>query len=215
MAKTVLCFGDSNTHGTRAMQVIGERGRFDKDVRWTGVMAANLPGGDFTIIEEGLPGRTTVFDDPIEGAHKNGMRTLRAVLESHREIDLVIIMLGTNDLKHRFSATASDIATGAEKLVIEARNALVGPDGTASQILLVAPVPVAEVGVLADMFLGGAEKSRALGAKMAVVAERQQTGFLDLADVAQVDMTDGIHLDADAHAAIGAAMAKAVLRTLP
>ena len=99
--------------------------------------------------------------------------------------------------------------------MIEARNALVGPDGTASQILLVAPVPVAEVGVLADMFLGGAEKSRALGAKMAVVAERQQTGFLDLADVAQVDMTDGIHLDADAHAAIGAAMAKAVLRTLP
>ena len=214
MAKTVLCFGDSNTHGTRAMQAIGERGRFDKDVRWTGVMGANLPD-DFTIIEEGLPGRTTVFDDPIEGAHKNGMRTLRALLESHREIDLVIIMLGTNDLKHRFSVTASDIATGAEKLVIEARNALVGPDGTTSQILLVAPVPVAEVGVLADMFLGGAEKSRALGAKMAAVAERQQTGFLDLADVAQVDMTDGIHLDADAHAAIGAAMAKAVLRTLP
>ena len=108
------------------MQVIGERGRFDKDVRWTGVMAANLPGGDFTIIEEGLPGRTTVFDDPIEGAHKNGMRTLRAVLESHREIDLVIVMLGTNDLKHRFSVTAADIATGAEKLVIEARDALDG-----------------------------------------------------------------------------------------
>ena len=214
MEKTVLCFGDSNTHGTRAMRFIGERGRFDKSVRWTGVMASNLPP-DFNIIEEGLPGRTTVFDDPIEGAHKNGMRTLRAVLESHREVDLVIIMLGTNDLKHRFSVTASDIATGAEKLIIEVRNALVGPNGSASQVLLVSPVPVEEVGALADMFLGGAEKSKVLGTKMAAVAERQETGFLDLAEIAQVDPVDGIHLDEKAHEAIGQAMAKSVMRLMP
>lgn len=214
MEKTVLCFGDSNTHGTRAMRHVGDRRRFGKSVRWTGVMAANLPS-DFNIIEEGLPGRTTVFDDPIEGAHKNGMRTLRAVLESHREVDLVIIMLGTNDLKHRFSVTASDIATGAEKLIIEVRNALVGRDGSASQMLLVSPVPVEEVGILADMFLGGAEKSKALGAKMAAVAERQEIGFLDLADVAQVDLVDGIHLDEKAHEAIGQAMAKSVMRLMP
>ena len=211
MDTTILCFGDSNTHGTRAMRHVGDRRRFGPQIRWTGVMADNLPQG-VTVIEEGLPGRTSVFDDPIEGAHKNGARTLKALLESHREVGLVIIMLGTNDLKHRFSVTAADIATGAEKLVMEVRNSDCGPDGTAPRVLLVAPVPVEEVGILADMFLGGAEKSKALGGKMAAVAERQGIAFLDLADIAQVDPVDGVHLDEAAHAAIGQAVATSVIR---
>ena len=113
MNRTILCFGDSNTHGTRAMRRPDDRRRFSKEDRWTGIMASCL-GDDWTVVEEGLPGRTTVFDDPIEGQHKNGLRMLRGLLESHREIDLVIIMLGTNDLKFRFSVSATDIALGAE-----------------------------------------------------------------------------------------------------
>lgn len=211
METTILCFGDSNTHGTRAMRNVEDRRRFPKPARWTGVMAANLPD-TFSIVEEGLPGRTTVFDDPIEGAHKNGERTLRALLESHRIVDIVIIMLGTNDLKHRFSVTASDIALGVEKLVLEVRSSDAGPEKSAPKVLLVSPVPIAEIGFLGDMFAGGAEKSRVLGAKIAAVAERQNTEILDLAGIAAVDPVDGIHLDDKAHAAIGHAMAESVLR---
>nr|MDQ3302571.1 hydrolase [Actinomycetota bacterium] len=88
--KTVLCYGDSNTWGSNPET--GER--FAPHVRWPGVLAWEL-GDGFCVIEEGLPGRTTVRDDPIEGAHKNGRTYLRACLESHKPLDLVTVMLGT------------------------------------------------------------------------------------------------------------------------
>ena len=210
MTRSILCFGDSNTHGTRAVRNPEDRERFGRSERWTGIMADRLAEG-WTVIEEGLPGRTSVFDDPVEGLHKNGFRTLRAILESHRDLDVVVIMLGTNDLKHRFSVPATDIALGLERLIVETRNAGVGRNGASPEVLLVSPVPIEEVGFLGDMFAGGREKSIALGASLAVVARRQGTHFLDLADVASVDPVDGIHLDQEAHAAIGRAMADAVL----
>lgn len=209
MVKSVLCFGDSNTHGTRAMRHMGDRRRFARHERWPGVMT-DLLGDGIALVEEGHPGRTSVFDDPIEGDHKNGARALKALLESHRPLELVIIMLGTNDLKGRFGVSASDIAMGLEKLVLEIRTSDSGPDNGAPDVLLVSPVPIIETGVLADMFAGGAEKSRALGPKLAAVAERQEVAFLDLAAVAEVDPVDGIHLDAAAHVAIGTAMADKV-----
>ena len=98
----VLCYGDSNTWGY--IPVTG--GRYAPTVRWTGVMAEQL-GPQFSAIEEGQSGRTTVWDDPLEG-DKNGLRYLPACLESHMPLDLVILMLGTNDLKARFSLTALD-----------------------------------------------------------------------------------------------------------
>ena len=93
--KTIVCFGDSNTHGTCPMRDLDDVGRFDAQTRWPGVMAAAL-GAGWQVIEEGHPGRTTVHDDPLEGRHKNGMPALLVALETHRPIDLVIIMLGTN-----------------------------------------------------------------------------------------------------------------------
>lgn len=90
--------------------------RFAENVRWTGVLASML-GPDFRIIEEGLNARTTAFDDPVEGLHKNGRAYLLPCLESHAPLDLVIIMLGTNDLKQRFRLPASDIAEAAGSLV--------------------------------------------------------------------------------------------------
>ena len=95
--KTVLCYGDSNTWG-----YIGGTGeRFAPEVRWPGVLQAAL-GGAYRVIEEGLNGRTTVFDDSIEEG-RNGETYLRPCLQTHAPIDLVILMLGTNDLKRRFS----------------------------------------------------------------------------------------------------------------
>ncbi len=209
MERTILCFGDSNTHGSRAMRHPEDRRRFPKSDRWPGIMADCL-AEDWTVVEEGLPGRTSVFDDPIEGEHKNGVRTLRALLETHRDLDLVIIMLGTNDLKSRFSVSAEDIALGLERLVVETKNSDVGRNGSPPEVLLVAPVPIREVGFLGAMFTGGRKKSVALGTALASVAKRQDVAFVDLAAVASVDPLDGIHLNREAHLAIGRAIAQAV-----
>jgi len=102
--KRVLCYGDSNTWGYDP----ATRRRFAPDFRWTGVLANRL-GPDHLVIEEGLNGRTTRWDDPIEPG-RNGLALLRPCLDTHEPLDLVIVMLGTNDLKRRFNVTASDIA---------------------------------------------------------------------------------------------------------
>jgi lysophospholipase L1-like esterase len=212
--RTVLLFGDSNTHGTTPMAHIGDIGRHPEEQRWPGVLARAL-GAGWRVIDEGHPGRTTLHDDPIEGAHKNGLRALPALLESHRPLDLVVIMLGTNDLKRRFSVTASDIAASAEKLILAVRQSEAGPNLGAPPVLLVAPPPIAETGCLAGMFEGGAAKSLTLGARMAEAAERQGVAFLDLAGRVEVDPLDGIHYGIAAHAAIGAAVAEAIARAWP
>lgn len=207
--KRVLCFGDSNTHGTVALSDLADRRRFDAETRWPEVMAAAL-GPGFRVVDEGHPGRTTVLDDPIEGAHKNGFRILPALLESHRPLDLVIVMLGTNDLKHRFSLTAWDIAAGIRRLGEAIRSSGCGPGDTAPRLLLIAPAPIQEAGILAEMFLGGGAKSRALARYIAQVAGDLGAGFFDAGLVAEVDLVDGIHLGADAHRVLGAAMAPVV-----
>ena len=94
--KTILCYGDSNTHGAMPMAAAGDVRRFGREDRWPGILLREL-GPDWTVIEEGLPGRTTVHSDPIEGAHKNGLAYLPVSLESHAPIDLVVLMIGTNN----------------------------------------------------------------------------------------------------------------------
>ena len=113
--KTILCFGDSNTHGTMPMASLVDSRRFPLEARWPTLMAKEL-GPDYHIIAEGHPGRTTVHPDPIEGEHKSAMGVLLALLESHAPLDLVLIMLGTNDLKARFSVSAFEIAEGTARL---------------------------------------------------------------------------------------------------
>jgi lysophospholipase L1-like esterase len=207
--RTVLCFGDSNTHGTMAMRSVADRRRHPSADRWPSLMAKAL-APEWEVIAEGHPGRTAVLDDPVEGAHKNALRSLQAILESHRPLDLVIVMLGTNDLKARFGLTAHDIALGVQRVVIEVQRSDCGPAGTAPDVLLAAPVVVTETGVFAETFSGAAAKSAALPPLLKAVATRQATGFSDLNAVATTDPVDGIHLDAQAHAAIGATLAQAV-----
>jgi lysophospholipase L1-like esterase len=136
------------------------------------------------------------------------------LLESHRPLDLVVVMLGTNDLKARFGASASDIALGVERLVAEILRSDAGLAGGAPQVLVAAPCAVQETGVFAEVFAGAAPKSHALPAALAAVADRQGAGFFDAGIVASVDAVDGIHLDAAGHAAIGAALAAAVRQQL-
>lgn len=211
MTRTVLCFGDSNTHGTPPMPDLGASGRFDRATRWPALMANHL-GPDWHVIEEGHPGRTTVHDDPIEGEHRNGLTILPSLLESHKPIDLVIMMLGTNDLKGRFSVNATDIALSLERLIAVIRTFACGPDGGNPDILLVAPPPILETGPLAEMFEGGEAKSQGLAVAIAKAAARVNVAFVDAGAHIAVSPIDGIHYDEKNHAALAHVLASA-LRT--
>ena len=139
--KTVLCYGDSNTYGHATVD--RPDGRYAPDERWTGVLAAAL-GPQWKVIEEGLGGRTTVSDDPIEGAEKNGRTYLYPCLMSHRPLDVVVIMLGTNDLKARFNKTAWEIAAGVGVLVDIVKTAAAGRNEGVPEILVVSPPPTCD-----------------------------------------------------------------------
>ena len=114
MKKHVVCFGDSNTHGYCAKT----GGRFDENQRWTCLLQKKL-GDQWLILEEGLSGRTTTFDDPIHEA-LSGLDYIYPCLMSHEPVDLLIIMLGTNDTKERFGASAECIALGLKRLISKA-----------------------------------------------------------------------------------------------
>lgn len=205
MMKTVLCFGDSNTYGWDA----ASGGRFDRSIRWTGRLEAMLPGA--RIIEEGQCGRTTVWSDPV-GIPRCGKDYLLPCLDSHRPLDAVVIALGTNDMKHRFSLTARDIAEGAGTLVQMTQTFLAQRDGTVPPVLLISPPrlePEMLTHELGGMFEGqaGLTLSRALGGAYAVVAERLGCMFLDAARVTRAGHTDGIHLDPAGHEALARAVA--------
>jgi len=207
--RTLLCFGDSNTHGTRPMADRDDRRRLGPAARWPGVCAARLAPA-WRVVEEGLPGRTTVHADPIEGAHLNGLAGLPMALGSHAPIDLVVLMLGTNDLKARFAVPAEDVARGCERLVETVAASDAGSDRAPPALLIVAPPPILEAGWLAPMFAGGAAKSRGLAPLYAALADRHGAGFLDAGTVVASSPLDGVHFDADAHRALGEAVAQAV-----
>lgn len=207
--RRLLVYGDSNTHGTVPMARLGDMARFDAATRWTGPFARAL-APDWEVIEEGHPGRTTVHDDPVEGPHRNGLRILPAILESHRPIDLVLVMLGTNDLKLRFSVGPADIGLALERLVRTIRMSGCGPGGGSPAVMLVAPPPIVETGCLAAMFAGGEAKSRALGAEIRAAAGRCGAGSVDLGGRVAVSGLDGIHYDAATHARIASILTEAV-----
>lgn len=203
--KTIVCYGDSNTWGWDP----ATESRFPRDVRWPGVLRAAL-GPDYEVIEEALNGRTTVWDDPIE-EHKNGKTYLMPCLQSHKPIDLVILMLGTNDLKQRFSLSAFDIAAGAERLVRIIQTSQAGPDEGAPQILLISPARVhATRSDWGGMFEGAQAKSAELAAYFKRVSEEFGTAFLDAAPLIAPSPVDGLHLDAEGHRTLGEAVVQAV-----
>lgn len=211
MTRTVLCFGDSNTHGTMPMASLAEKGRFPRSDRWPSVAAEAL-GEEWELIVEGHPGRTTVHPDPIEGEHKSGLLVLQSLLESHRPIDLVLIMLGTNDLKHRFNVSAFEIAQGVERLVGTIRQSACGPQQNMPAILVAAPPPILEAGVLADVFAGGADKSYQLDDAFGAMSKRTGIPVFYTSKVCAVSPIDGIHFDADNHRALGLALANEIER---
>ncbi len=199
--KTIVCYGDSNTWGADA----GSGGRHPLDVRYTGILAAEL-GSGYRVMEEGLNGRTTNMDD-LNELNRNGLTYLAPCLETHAPIDLVTIMLGTNDLKSRFNRNPADSAQAAGLLCDIARTMRVGPDGGTAKVLMIAPPVVIEMGDLAGLFVGAIEKSKQFAYEYGNWANRLGLDFLDAGSIVTSDPLDGIHLDAAAHAALGKAIA--------
>jgi lysophospholipase L1-like esterase len=202
--KVILCYGDSNTHGTAPLPFPGADLRHPPGDRWPDAMAAVLGPGD-QVISEGLPGRTTVHDDMVEGGMRNGMTVLPAILHSHKPIDLMLLMLGTNDLKTRFSVSAYEIARSVERLALTAR-----AEGVVRDILLIAPAPVRETGSLQEVFAGAEARQQGLEAHMEAAAGRLGCGFLRAGDHVAVSPEDGVHWTPEAHRVFGAALAPVV-----
>jgi lysophospholipase L1-like esterase len=203
---TIVCYGDSNTHGADPVT----HGRFARDVRWPGVLAREL-GEAVAVVEEGLNGRTTLWDDPFMDG-RNGKPYLLPCLRSHQPVDVLVLMLGTNDLKTIFGRAAHEIAAGAGALVDIALASRTGPADGAPSVLLVAPPRLGDVTDRSELWgFGEARaKAEALPRLYRNIAAIKEVAFLDAAALVGGDPGDGVHLGAAAHAVLGGAVAGAV-----
>lgn len=203
MERVVLCYGDSNTWGAIPGR---ELARHPRDVRWPGVLAGEL-GSGWQVVEDGLCGRTTILDDPIEcQENKNGLLSLGVSMYAQAPVDLVIIMLGTNDLKPKHSFSAFDVAEATGVLVDRVRASVNRGKNLiqAPGVLVICPPPIEEVGdFFGPMFAGGKEKSLGLRREFERLAKERSVPVLFAADVLKADPKDGIHYSAASHAALG------------
>ena len=198
--RTVLCYGDSLTWGYDAE---GPDRHAPAD-RWPNVLQAAL-GTGVQVVAEGLNGRTTAFDDALDGTDRNGARTLPTILSTHSPLDLVIIFLGTNDMKPWIAGKAVAAKKGVQRLVqiVRSHSYPVGAD--VPDVLLVAPPALVDTAEpdFAAMFSGGIEQSAMLASLYADLADEQGCGFFDAGSVARASPIDGVHLDATNTRAIG------------
>ena len=207
MKKRILCFGDSLTWGfSPALD-----GRLE--IRWPMVLQACL-GPDYTILEEGQCGRNIATDDPAEG-EKNGYRYILPCLESHAPLDMVIIMLGTNDCKHKYGYCPMDIAGEMQRFLQKVLAHRHFRDADRYKVLLIAPPPITEAiqtSWLGDVFGydEGRLKSQQLAKAYRELAQRFDCLFLDAGEVAAASPLDGIHLDAENQQSLGEAVARIV-----
>lgn len=202
--KTILCYGDSITWGSDAQT--GGRHAFED--RWPNVLQKAL-GPSVQVVTDGLRGRTTAYDEHLAACDRNGVRILPTTLYTHAPLDLVILMLGSNDMKPAIAGTALAAMQGMRRLVEIVRlNAT--RDGTSEPpaVLIVAPPPLSETAnpEFAAMFAGGVEESRMIAGFYADLADAEGCGFFDAGSVAETTPIDGVHLDAANTRAIGRAL---------
>jgi lysophospholipase L1-like esterase len=219
--KRVMVFGDSNAWGWIPQETIVPTTRYDAATRWPGVMADTL-GEGFVVIEESLSARTAATDDPslgLGGAGLNGLEYLPAALATNMPLDLVIIMLGTNDVKPGFGQSPLDISLDILQLASEVQKSSgVATAYAPAKVLIVAPPPlgqIADVDWLQAMFPDDSvRKSTELAGVLGPLATAAGFAFLDAATVARIDGIDGVHMSAEQHAAIGKAVAASVTAVL-
>ena len=212
MKKHVLCIGDSNTHGlcTDPSESADHGSRYNEEERWTCLLQKAL-GEEYLVIEEGLSGRTCVYDDPDMDS-VNLLPVLHALLNSHEPLDLLILMLGTNDAKEKFHTDPTKIAVGMEILVEEAKSVPCwGTHGP--KILIVAPAPVEEGVTYPEFNAKSVETTRGLARKYYFLAIHEEVDFLD-AGGCELTKVDHVHLTAKGHRQLAERMETAVREIL-
>lgn len=216
--KNILCYGDSNTWGydyTTYDPALGAGQRMDFNTRWPGIVQKNL-GSEYRIIEDALNARTNMVDDPYF-PHRLGLHSLEVALDAQAPLDLVIIQMGVNELKHMFNLTAGMIAFGVEKLVAAAQQSYY--NYPVPKVLLIAPAPVHKD--IADMIFGFSygplayEKSLEFGKLYKDVADRYGCGFIDCAELDfEINTLDGLHYSKADHAKLAKAVTEKVREML-
>lgn len=195
--KTILCYGDSNTYGYNPL----DSGRYSKEIRWTTILQ-HLLGKQYEVIDEGLNGRTTAFDVPDGGAYKNGLTPIKTILGSHKPMDYLIIMLGTNDCNKQLKLSAKDIAEGMEKLIVKAIEDLEYLQGYIPKIILVTPAAIADnfesSPFIDQLDQNAVNKSRALAPLYKELADKYDLLYLDNTN-AEVSPLDSEHLTIKSH----------------
>ncbi len=201
--KTILCFGDSNTYG----YIPGSGKRYSIQTRWPRLLA-NLLGGEYDVVEEGLSGRTTAFRDLIEPG-RCGLDTILPCVMSHEPLDVIVLMLGTNDTKSRFHVTAQEIGYGMEELIMKIGGYYHYREGV-PEILLVSPVPLGDMSDAVEFNEASRQKSLLLANIYRQIADTFHCHFLDAGAVTGELGCDGIHLTPRGHAALAQAMAEKI-----
>ena len=209
--KNYLCFGDSNTWG---FIPASDFERYPYDLRICGHLQNNLDP-DMRIIEEALNGRMTAWEDPLN-ADKNATKQFPFILDSHRPLNLVSIMLGINDMKHYMNKTAIDSAMGISALIEQIKAAKCGPNGECPEIIVIAPpVYVDAEKPFGHIFDGAAEKSKGFAVAYKEIADAHGVNFFDAGKYAAPPMDgDGVHIDHHGTKAIGEALASFIKETL-
>lgn len=217
MKKEILCFGDSNTWGTiprwKDLGVPSER--YDKDTRWTARTAKAL-GEEYHIIEEGLGGRTTIYNLP-EKAYLNGSVYLRPCLLTHRPLDLVVMMLGSNDLHLPVQPDEEHLGDGIRALIQIIRDTpSCGKGNTPPRILILSPSHISPAKGRTEVYPKfGCEQGRKLSMMFAKVYQQiaKETGcyYLDAAKYAEPSEADGLHWMPESHARLAEAVTEKIL----
>lgn len=209
--KNILCFGDSLTWGVDA----ASGGRHALEDRWPSALGnalANEQGSDVHIVAEGLNGRTTAFDDFLADCDRNGARILPTLLESHQPLDLVIVLLGTNDLKDMIVGTATSSASGVKRLISLIKQHAYRDGADAPEILIVAPPKFSETANtdIGAMFTDGIAQSSMLPSLLSDLADELGCGFFDANSTSKTTPLDGIHMDATNTKELGRGLAATV-----
>ena len=198
MKKHIVCLGDSNTHGYCADPSDTEDGgvRYTENERWTCLLQKKL-GEEYFVIEEGLSGRTTVFPDPLTES-MDAVSVAFPILKSHEVVDLLVIMLGTNDTKDRFGADAACIGWGMRRLLRKCVSVNCWGEKD-PKILIICPPPIGREMKEPTMGLTCAEKSEQLAPEYEAVARENGCYFLDAAGC-EFNQIDYMHLTKKGHA---------------
>jgi len=217
--KTILCYGDSNTWGFLPNEEEPDPAttRYPWHIRWPGVLQS-LMGEEYRVVENAINGRTTFFEAPVSG-FRHGAAAIDYVMLANMPVDLITIMLGSNDVKEHFHASPYLIGKGLEAIIDKIRLGGYGPYGQSPEILIIAPASlpdsIVHTWLKREFDETSVEKSAKLAGIYEEIAQIKDCHFLNASDFVEVSDKDALHLDETAHAKLAAAVSQKIKNLLP